>query len=141
VEGCKLVGECDHGEEMTLPSDRAGVLFIAMKTTYWVSGLLVAGLLGLAGCGKSGDVGDRGLPPAMDLPKFQQAFPSPTPEQKNNIAKVSEGVRYGLYPNALAALDKLAADPALSEAQKKAVGDLAAGIKQTMTKTPAPTGR
>jgi len=112
-----------------------------MKTTNWVSGLLLAGLLGLAGCGKSDSVGDRGLPPAMDLAKFQQAFPSPTPEQQSNIAKVSEGVRYGLYPNALAALDKLAADPALTEAQKKAVSDLVAGIKQTMAKAPTPTAR
>jgi hypothetical protein len=106
-----------------------------------ISGILVAGVLVLAGCGKSDSAGDRGIPPAMDLPKFQQAFPSPTPEQQANIAKVSEGVRYGLYPNALAALDKLAADPALTEAQKKAVSDLVAGVKQTMAKAAASPAR
>ena len=79
-----------------------------------------------------------GCRPAIDLPKFQQAFPSPTPEQQGTLAKVLEGTRYGLYPQALAALDKLAADPTLTEPQKKAVSDLIAGIKQTMAKAPAP---
>ncbi len=106
-----------------------------------ISGILVAGVLVLAGCGKSDSAGDRGIPRAMDLPKFQQAFPSPTPEQQANIAKVSEGVRYGLYPNAVAALDKLAADPTLTDAQKKAVSDLLAGVKETMAKAPPAPGR
>ena len=100
--------------------------------------MLVAGLLAFVGCGESKSVGNRGLPPAVDLPKFLQAFPSPTPSQQSNIARASEGVRYGLYPNALAALDKLAADPALTEAQKNAVSNLVAGIKHTMAKTPTP---
>jgi len=112
-----------------------------MKTTNWISGLLVAGLLGLAGCGKSDSAGDRGVPATMDLPKFQQAFPSPTPAQQSSIAKVTEGVRYGLYPNALAALDSLAKDPALTDAQKKAVSDLIEGIKQSMATAPAPPPR
>jgi hypothetical protein len=109
-----------------------------MKTTNWVSGLLVAGLLAFAGCGKSDQAGDRGISASMDLSKFQQAFPSPTPEQQSNIAKASEGVRYGLYTNALAALAKLAGDPALTEPQKKAVNELVEGIKQTVAKAPAP---
>jgi hypothetical protein len=111
---------------------------MTMNTTNWVSGLLVAGLLAFAGCGKSDQAGDRGIPATMDVSKFQQAFPSPTPEQRSNIAKATEGVRYGLYTNALAALDKLAGDPALTEPQKKAVSDLIEGIKQTMAKAPAP---
>jgi hypothetical protein len=111
---------------------------MTMKTANWVSGMLAAGLLAFGGCGKSDQAGDRGIPAAMDLAKFQQAFPSPTPDQQSDIAKTSEGVRYGLYPNALAALDKLAGDPALTEPQKKAVNDLIQGIKQTLAKAPAP---
>ena len=103
--------------------------------------MLVAGVLAVGGCGKSDSVGNRGLPPTMDLPKFQQAFPAPTPAQQSNIDKASESVRYGLYPQALAALDKLAADSALTEPQKKAVSDLVAGIKQTLAKVPTPPAR
>jgi len=103
-----------------------------------VSGLLLAGLLAFVGCGKSEKNQAQGIPAMMDLSKFQQAFPSPTPAQQSHIAKASEGVRYGLYTNALSALDKLAADPALSEPQKKAVSDLIEGIKHTMAKASAP---
>jgi hypothetical protein len=118
-----------------------GATFMAMKTMKLVSGLLLAGLLAFVGCGKSEKDQAQGIPATMDLSKFQQAFPSPTPEQQGNIAKASEGVRYSLYPNALVALDKLAADPALTEPQKKAVSDLIEGIKQTMAKAPAPPAR
>jgi hypothetical protein len=101
-----------------------------MKPTQWLWTILLASLLALVGCGKSDKAGGRGLPATIDLPKFQQAFPSPTPEQQDAIGKVSAGVRYRLYPEALAALDKLAADPALTEPQKKEVNDLILGIKQ-----------
>jgi len=114
---------------------------MATRTANWASALLVTGLLALAGCGKSGDVGNRGLPPAIDLPRFQQAFPSPTPAQQSHVDKASEAIRYGLHADALAALDKLAADPALTEPQKKAVSDLVAGIKQTLAKVPTPPAR
>ena len=109
-----------------------------MRTANWLLGMLVASALAVGGCGKSDSTGDRGLPPALDLPKFLQAFPSPTPGQQSNIDRASQGIRYGLYPQALTALDKLAADPALTEAQKNAVSNLVAGIKHTMAKTPTP---
>jgi hypothetical protein len=114
---------------------------MTIKIRYWVSGILAAGLLAVAGCGKANDVGDRAMPQAIDLPKFQQAFPAPTPAQQESISKASDGVRYGLYPQALAALDKLTADPALTEVQKQAVTDLVQGIKQTMAKAPAPAAK
>ena len=109
-----------------------------MKTMNWFSIILVAGSLALVGCGKSDKGRADGMPAAIDLPKFQQAFPSPTPEQQSTLEKVISGVRYRLYPEALAALDKLAADPALTEPQKKAVNDLIQGIKQTLSQPPAP---
>ena len=135
------MGQCYHGEKVAPLWADITIEFMTTKITIRVSGILVAVVLALVGCGKSDSGGDRGIPSAMDLPKLQQAFPSPTPEQQANLAKVSEGVRYGLYPNALAALDKLAADPALTEPQKKAVADLIEGIKQTMAKAPAPPPR
>ena len=111
---------------------------MTIKTTNWITGLLLAGALALAGCGKSAQSTAQGDTVRMDLAKFTQAFPSPTPEQQSDIAKVNQGVRYRLYPNALAALDKLATDPALTEPQKKAVNDMIQGVKQAMETTPAP---
>ena len=36
------------------------------KLSYWVSGLLVAGMLAVAGCGNSNDAGGRAMPQAID---------------------------------------------------------------------------
>jgi hypothetical protein len=111
------------------------------KTTNWIAGLLLAGVVAFAGCGKS----DKNSAPSgaarIDLAKFSQAFPSPTTEQQGNLAKVNSGVRYRLYPDALAALDGLSNDPALTEPQKKAVADMIAGVQQAMTNAPAAPGQ
>ena len=108
-----------------------------MKTMYWVSGIIVAGLLAFAGCGKSDKAGAQRVTTGIDIQKFRQAFPTPTPEQQQNIAKVSQGIRYRLYPAALESLSQLSADASLTDAQKKAVSDLAEGIKQAVANTPA----
>jgi hypothetical protein len=107
------------------------------KTTYWVSGIVVAGLLAFAGCGKSDKAAAQPTSAAMEFTKFRQAFPAPTPEQQQAIAKVSQGIRYRLYPDAIAALAPLSGDASLTDAQKKAVDDLAAGLNQMMTNAPA----
>ena len=105
---------------------------------------LVVGFLPAAGCKKSG--GDGAGPPMqvegvqIDLPKFQQAFVN-NPEFKDGaVANVTDAVRYGRYPAAIAELEKLAANTALNDAQKKAVNDLLTQIKQVSSKagTPAP---
>jgi len=108
-----------------------------MKTTVFLIGLIAAGALALAGCGKSDKAGAQQPSAAMDFTKFRQAFPAPTPEQNQVIAKVSLGIRYRLYPDALAALAQLSGDASLTDAQKKAVSDLAGGLSQMMTNAPA----
>jgi hypothetical protein len=110
---------------------------MTMKTMYWVSGIVVAGLLAFVGCSKSEKAGPQQTSAAMDFTKFRQAFPTPTPEQQQVIAKVSQGIRYRLYPDAGAALTQLSGDASLTDAQKKAVSDLIEGIKQAMTNAPA----
>jgi hypothetical protein len=105
------------------------------NTTNCLLMVLLAGGLAFAGCGKPASTQVQGTITAMDLPKFQEAFPSPTPAQQSSIDKVRMGVRYGMYPDALAALDKLASDTSLTEPQKKAVSDVIEGIKQTLAKT------
>ena len=110
---------------------------MTMKTMYWVSGIVVAGLLAFAGCGKSDKAVPQQPSAAMEFTKFRQAFPTPTPEQQQMLAKVSQGIRYRLYPDVLANLTQLSGDASLTDAQKKAVSDLTAGINQMMTNTPA----
>jgi len=104
------------------------------NTTNYLLMVLLAGGLAFAGCGKPASTQVQGTIAAMDVPKFQEAFPSPTPAQQSSIDKVRMGVRYGTYPDVLAALDKLASDPSLTEPQKKAVSDLIEGVKQTLAK-------
>ncbi len=109
-----------------------------MKTMSWLSVIILAGALALVGCGKSDKSAAQGMPQGIDLLKFQQAFPSPTPEQQGSLEKVISGVRYRLYPQALQALEKLATDQTLTEPQKKAVNDLIEGIKQTLSSAAPP---
>lgn len=111
------------------------------KTTNWIAGLLLVGMVAFAGCGKSAKSSAQADTVRMDQAKFAQAFPTPTFEQQGNLAKVSEGVRYRIYPNALAALDVLASDTSLTEPQKKAVADMIAGVQQAMTNAPAAPGQ
>src|ERR1039457_5985614 len=97
--------------------------------------VLLGGVLAFAGCGKSDKSTAQHIPATMDVAKLQQAFPSPTPGQQSALGKVQQSVRYGLLPDALASLDKLASDPSLTEPQKKAVSDMIEGVKQARAKT------
>ena len=99
--------------------------------------MLLVGLLAFTGCGKSEKSTAQAVPGAIDMPKFQQAFTSGTPEQQANVTRVASGVRYRLYPEALTALEKLDGDSTLTAPQKQAINDLIQAIKQAMAKAPA----
>ena len=112
-----------------------------MRTTNWVAGILMAGLLIGVGCGKSQQQ-QEGPPPVemggvkIDLPKLQQCLPPDKPELHDAASKVMMALRYGQYPEALAQLDKVAAAD-LTDAQKKVVNEVIAQVKQLMAKAPA----
>jgi len=110
---------------------------MTMKTMRWVSGIVVAGLLAFAGCGKSEKPSTQAGPPAMDVMKLRQAFQNPTPDQQQCVSKVAQGIRYRMYPTALENLTKLSADSSLTDAQKKIVNDMLEAVKQAMTNPPA----
>ena len=90
----------------------------------------------LAGCGKKDQT-----PPApeysgvkVDIPKLQQAFSGASQDLQNDVNDVTSSARYGLYTKSLAALDKLANNPALNEQQKKIVSDVTEQLKQVVAK-------
>jgi hypothetical protein len=61
--------------------------------------------------------------------------------QSNLYGGVDYGVRYGNYVNAMAALDRIAADASLTEQQKKLVNDVMNLLKQKAQGQPAPAAR
>lgn len=113
-----------------------------MKTTQWIAGLLVAGVIALAGCGKSGQPAAATGSPMIDLMKLTEAFQAAPPALRSSVDKIRMGVRYSNYPEALVELDKLANDPNVTEPQKKIVNDVIEQLKKALTAmaTNAPAG-
>jgi hypothetical protein len=110
-----------------------------MKTTNWILGGLAAGLLALAGCGES----QKGPQPMVingvkvDLPKLRQAMPAENLELQKSLNTLSISIRYGQYAEAVAGLEKLANNAALTEPQKKVVTEVVEQLKQVISQAPA----
>ncbi|SPE52724.1 exported hypothetical protein [Verrucomicrobia bacterium] len=77
----------------------------------------------LGGCSKSSPPPTADVAPHLDTAKLRQAFPAPSPEIRRNLDQVVFGARYGKFSQSLEALDKIAADPSLTDPQKQAVND------------------
>jgi len=92
----------------------------------------MAGMLALAGCGKSDQPPPPAAPPVADVAKLLEAFPSPSPEVQGSLNKVRFAVRYRQYEVAAVELEKLAQIPDLSDAQKKVINDKAEQVKQAI---------
>ncbi len=112
-----------------------------MKTTLGLLGIVVVSLLTFVGCGKSDTSGtSTSQVQALDATKFRPAFATASPEVQALVDKVMMSIQASLYPDALAALDKLANTPSLTEPQKAAVADLAGQLKKKMAAlAPPPT--
>lgn len=111
-----------------------------MKTiNRWFPGLIAAGLLLAAGCGKSNSTQTapqwNGV--TVDLPKLTEAFANSSQELKSTETMVGFNIRYGKYEEALMALDKLVSDPAVTEDQKKVVNTVIEQVKKLAGATPA----
>jgi len=104
-----------------------------MKTTQWICGILVAGVIGLVGCSKSDQAPPPpGAAPTIDVGKLRQAFPTAEGDVQSCLTKIRNAVRYSDYPTAMSELEKLAADAKLTDAQKKVVTDLMEQVKQAV---------
>jgi len=101
--------------------------------------LLIAGLVAFAGCSKSAQTTNQegidinGV--KVNLPKLQTAIGSlNNPDVQNNMANVTFGIRYGDYMKSMMALDKIANDPSLNDAQKKVANEVLEQLKQVVSK-------
>lgn len=100
----------------------------------------VFGGLGLfSGCKKASELPPGApVPHAINATAFRPAFASASPEIKAQVDQVMMDVQGSLYTDALNELAKLAANPSLTDAQKKTVADLADQVKQKMTELNTP---
>lgn len=106
-----------------------------VNTTKYVSVLLAAGSLLFVGCNRTPK-----QPPAsqiqgvsVDLPKLQEAYANNSAQDvQDQLMQVSFGMRYGDYMKSLAALDKLASNPASTEQQKQVVNQVIEQVKQVL---------
>ena len=102
---------------------------------------LLAGVLALAGCGKPPPPPPVQQGVTIDLPKLKEAFAKASPELQSAAAEVARGVRYGEFPAAMAALEKIANAPGLTEPQKKIVSEVTEQVKQVASKAAAAPAR
>jgi hypothetical protein len=115
-----------------------------MKTTNWLMMFMLAsglvGVLAFSGCGKQNSAAPTPGSVMVDLPKLQQAFATTTPDLQTALSEVAMGVRYGDFPRAFAALDKLANAPGITDAQKKIVGEVIEQVKAKASQAANPSG-
>lgn len=70
----------------------------------------------------------------LDVPKLQQMFATEKPELQSGASKATMAIRYGQHAEALAELEKLAANASLTEPEKKVVNDVIGQVKQLLAK-------
>ncbi len=121
---------------------------INTKHTPWLLlGLLGAGLLAAPGCGKK-----EALPPTpagvtrmygvdLEVPRLEQEFSTASPELQAVVQQIKRDCRTYRWQRVGGALERLGAEPSLTESQKKAVADLAGEVRQVVEKQAAAHGR
>jgi hypothetical protein len=110
-----------------------------MKMIHYLLIVLMAGVLAVAGCGKSSKQTKAARQPGVvDLSELMQAFPDATPEVKGSLDKIRFATRYGQHENSLVELDKLNSLPNLTDPQKKAIADVIEQVKAAIAARPAP---
>ncbi len=96
-----------------------------MKSQFLVLTLLPILFLGLLGCGKSGSV-------SVDASPVEKSFAGADDTVKAAATKAVDAVKSADYNAAMAELLKLAADPKLTDPQKKAVAKVLDQLKMAV---------
>jgi len=114
------------------------MLWAGMKTTMWIAGSLAAAVLICSGCGKSNQSpqAPAAQPVPVNVPKLRDACASGSAEVQSGARRAILAIRMANYAAALAELDKLAANPSLTEPQKQAVSEVSKQVKHNLARTP-----
>lgn len=113
-----------------------------MRMRYWVlSGLVVVSLLAFSGCSKSApkppdSIDYNGV--QVSWPKLDLEFAGAPPEMQADLSEAKRAFRYGLFAQAMPALEKLAKYPNLTPAQQKLLAEVLEQTKQVIAKGPPP---
>jgi len=109
-----------------------------VKKTTWLLSIVICGLLALGGAGcKKKDTASSGSPQTLQqgMTKLRAALINAAPDVQSNLySGVDRDIRYGQYPEALAAMDRIASNPGLNEQQKKLVNEVTELLKQAAEK-------
>ena len=109
-----------------------------MKTAHlWVA--IFVGMLAATGCKKKPEA----LPYVkegvqVDIPKLTAAFSTADPALTKQVGEAASTLRYNMYDKALEQLTPVAANPNLTETQKKEIYDVIEQLKQVINKSPPP---
>ena len=111
-----------------------------MNITKWVMICLLAPALAPAGCSKketsnqpqaiSMDASNQPQAISIDMARVRDAFATASPELLELTKEAIGAISATNYTAAVPAWDKLAADPGLTDDQKKVVAELSAQVKQ-----------
>jgi hypothetical protein len=106
----------------------------------WIMICLLTVTLAPVGCSKKESQSSVKPPQVtLDVPKLQAAFANASPDLKALSDEAVRNIRHGRsYPAGLAALDKLANSPGVTDDQKKVVAEVTAQVKQLMAGSGAP---
>ncbi len=98
-----------------------------MKHTIWLIAVLLGGfvLFSTAGCSKKNQIAQPKTPEEGVMALRQSLATAPKEVQDILYTTVETGIRYGRTQEAIAGLEKIAADPSLKEDQKKLATDVA----------------
>ena len=112
-----------------------------MKLPNVISVLLAVCLVAFAGCKKSGQAAApnneyNGV--KIDWPKLETEFVTSDQDVQHTASLAVRYIRYLQFPEAVGHLEKLSANPKLTDAQKKLVSDVLEQAKQALAKAPPP---
>jgi hypothetical protein len=109
-----------------------------MRTTTWIAGGLAGAVLLFSGCSKSGSGPEAGAaqPVPVNVPKLRDTCASGTAAVKAGANRAIMALRVANYAGALAELEKLAANPGLTEQQKQAVKEVTEQVKHNLALSP-----
>ncbi len=107
-----------------------------MKTKNWISSILAAALLAEAGCGEAQKAPQPTIINGVkvDLARFQQAFTTAPADLQTSAFKVTMSIRYRQYAEAVAAVEKIATAPGLTEPQRTVTTNVLQQLKQVLTR-------